>query len=172
MPTLFNMVEEPSNVKAKPPVNTGIIHRRHTFCCSMDAFVPNPLTQPLGEDSGRFAIRLRPSAWINRSGRQGYKTRYRRILKQQRVYESAFSEISPGAGQAVGLFSRGRPYFQPVSICMPKAGLRPEYRGLTVNLVVESMGRCQFGCRDYAFGIKNDRRALLDWLRSRSRRSY
>ena len=48
-------------------------------------------------------------------------------------------------------------HFQAVAIRVSKVGLRPRNKGVAVNLAVESMGRCQFGCRDYALGTQIDR---------------
>ena len=56
-----------------------------------------------------------------------------------------------------------------VSIRVPRAGSRLGNQGSAVNSAVESMGWCQFGCRDYAFDHKIDRNGSREGARSRSR---
>ena len=56
-----------------------------------------------------------------------------------------------------------------MSIWTSKAGLRPRNKGVAVNLAVESMGRCQFGCRDYALGRQIDRSGSHGGSKPRSR---
>ena len=57
----------------------------------------------------------------------------------------------------------------PVANRAPKAGSCPGNRGVPVNLAVESMGWCQFRCRDYAFDAQIARSRSHRGARSRSR---
>ena len=95
------------------------------------------------------------------------------VLRTAVPWFDAASFVISDCDQSMRLFPREPVWrstsFLSVSIRAPRAGSRPGNRESAVNLEVESMGRCQFGCRDYALGTRMDRNRPRDGARPCSR---